>query len=188
MAFDTTILIKRIDKIKESFENGKFGDALVSSLNTGNGLMQQRIFQSNNDIEGNTFGTYVGSKRKARLQVSKNATQNKRNKAVSGQDLTPYQRKRALKGRQVSRKDLEFTGGLRRAIETKIENEHAAVIEFNNDEAAKIAKGQEAQIANIRAGRKGTTKGTGIKIFTLNESEKEEVIDQGRELIIQILK
>lgn len=188
MPFDTTILSGKIEKIKEAFENGRFGDALVSSLNTGNGLMQQRIFQANKDIEGNGFGGYIGKKSKARLLLSKNKTQNKRNKAVAGQNLTPYQRKRALKGRQISKKDLEFTGGLRRAIETKIENEHAAVIEFNNDFAALVAKGQEAQIANIRAGQKGKTSGLGIKIFTLDVSEKEKVVEQGRELITQILK
>lgn len=188
MPFDTKILPNKIDKIKENFENGRFGDVLVSSLNTGNALMQQRIFQANKDIQGNSFGGYIGKKRKARLQVSSNKTQNKRNKSVAGQELTPYQRKRALKGRQISHKDLEFTGGLRRAIETKIENEHAAVIEFNNDLAAIIAKGQEAQISNIRAGQKGTTSGIGAKIFTLDAAEKEKVIEQGRELINQILK
>jgi hypothetical protein len=55
-------------------------------------------------------------------------------------------------------------------------------------EAAKIAKGQEAQISNIRGGGKGTTKGKGVKIFSLNDSEKETVVEQGAELIKQILK
>lgn len=186
--FDTTILAKKIQGLKEAFENGRFGDALVGALNTGNGMMQQRIFTQNKDIEGNDFGVYIGKKRKVRLEVSKNRTQNKRNKAIAGQELTSYQRKRAKAGRQISKKDLEFSGGTRRAIETKIENDKAAVIEFNNDQAAKIAKGQETQITNIRNGRKGTTKGTGVKIFTLNKVEKETVVEQGAELIKQILK
>lgn len=190
MPFDLQILTKKIQGLKEAFENGKFGDALVGALNTGNGMMQQRIFQETKDVKGQSFGKYTGKKRKARvLPITKNRTQNKRNKAIAGQDLTAYERKRALKGRQILKKDLEFSGGLRRAIETQIEGEKAAVLEFNNDLAAKIAKGQEQQIENIRNGGSGTTKGTGAtKIFSLNDKEKETVVDQGSELIKQILK
>lgn len=186
--FDLSILKTKVEGLKEAYQDGRFGDALVGALNTGNGLMQQRVFTENQDVEGNSFGNYIGKKHKARFVPSTNKTQNKRNKAVFGQELTSYQIKRAKKGRQVLKKDLEFTGGLRRAIETQIENEKAAVLNFNNDEAAKIARGQEAQITNIRNGGKGTTKGTGVKIFTLNKSEKETVNEQGAELIKQILK
>lgn len=186
--FDTTILKKKIDGLKEAYETGVFGDALVGALNTGNGMMQQRIFTQNKDVEGNDFGVYIGKKRKVRLQASTNRTQNKRNKSIAGLELTSYQRKRAKAGRQIAKKDLEFSGGTRRAIEIRIENDKAAVLEFNNDEAAKIAKGQEAQISNIRKGGKGTTKGTGVKIFTLDQAEKETVNEQGAELIKQILK
>lgn len=188
MPFDLTILTKKIEGLKEAFNNGKFGDALVGALNTGNGLMQQRVFNQNQDIEGNGFGQYIGKKHKAKLLTSKNRTENKRLKALAGQDLTSYQRKRLKRGRQIAKKDLELEGGLRRAIETKIENEKAAVLEFNNDEAAKVARGQENQITNIRNTGKGTTKGKGIKIFGLNTSEKEQVVEQGAELIKQILK
>lgn len=188
MPFDLTILTSKIEGIKQAFENGSFADALVGALNTGSGLMQQRIFSDNEDAAGQSFGMYIGKKTKTKLVKSKNKTQNKRNKAIAGQDLTSYQRKRAKAGRQVTKKDLEFTGGLRRAIETQIENENAVLLEFNNDEAAKIARGQEKQIANIRNGAKGTTKGNRVKIFTLNESEKEKVVEQGRELINQIIK
>lgn len=186
--FDLNILKQKVEGLKEAYENGKFADALIGALNTGNGAMQQRVFTQNKDIEGNDFGVYIGKKRKVKLEVSKNRTQNKRNKAIAGLELTSYQRKRAKKGRQVAKKDLEFSGGLRRAIETQVENDKSAVLEFNNDQAAKIAKGQEAQITNIRNGGKGTTKGTGIKIFSLNQTEKETVIEQGAELIKQILK
>ena len=189
MSFDLTILKAKIEKIKAAYDSGKFGDALLSAVNTGNGLMQQRIFTTNQDIEGNSFGQYVGKKRKVRtLPKTKNRTQAKRNKAVEGQELTYWQRKRALKGRQITKKDLEFEGGLRRAIETKIQDEKSAVIEFNNDDAVKIAKGQEAQITNIRNGRPGTTKGNGIRIFTLDEKEREQVGEQGSELLKQILQ
>jgi hypothetical protein len=189
MAFDISIQQEKINKLKDAFEKGRFADALLAALNTGNGLMQQRIFQQTTDVEGNDFGAYIGKATKVkRIKISKNPLQNKRNKALIGQNLTPYQRKRASKGRQVLRKDLEFTGGLRRAIETIVENDKAVVLEFNNDQAALIAKGQEAQITNIRLGQKGITKGVGIKIFSLNQAEKQEVTEQGRELITQILK
>lgn len=188
MPFDLAILSKKIEGLKEAFNNGKFGDALVGALNTGNGLMQQRVFTQNVDVDGQGFGVYIGKKRKVRLQVSKNRTQNKRNKAIAGLELTSYQRKRAQKGRQIAKKDLELEGSLRRAIETVIENEKSAVLTFNNDTAAKIARGQENQITNIRNTGKGTTKGKGVKIFGLNTSEKEQVIEQGSELIKQILK
>lgn len=196
MPFDLTILTAKVQGIKEAFENGKFGDALFAALNTGNGLMQQRIFTQNQDVEGNSFGQYVGKKstQSTRSQVTalfltKRKTEKKRINESAAQSLTAYERKRVNKGRQIAKKDLEFTGGLRRAIETQIENEKSVVLEFNNDEAALIAKGQEQQITNIRNGQSGTTKGTGaVSIFKLNSDEKEKITEQGRELITQILK
>lgn len=189
MSFDTTILQGKIERIKEAFETGEFGDALVTALNTGNGLLQQRVFTENTDVQGNGFGNYVGKKTKARIQAYKDQTQNKRNKAIEGEFLTSYQRKRAQAGHQTNPKNLEFSGGLRRAIETKVEDEKTAALEFNNSQAAQIARGQEQQIANIRNGSKATTKGGGaIKIFGLNQGEKEKVVEQGSLLIKQILK
>jgi hypothetical protein len=185
MPFDLTILTKKIEGLKQAFENGRFADALVGALNTGNGLMQQRIFTRNQDIEGNSFGVYIGKKREVVI------TKNKRKRINDSrvQSLTTYEKKRVQAGRQIIHKDLEFTGGVRRAIETQIENEKSVVLEFNNDEAATIAHGQEQQITNIRNGGKGTVKGTGaIKIFKLNIDEKEKVVEQGHELILQILK
>lgn len=189
MSFDITILTDKVNKIKESFENGKFGDALVASLNQGNGMMQQRVFQENVDIKGQSFGEYIGVKHKAQLKVSANKTQNKRNKAIAGLELTAYQRKRALKGRQVIKKDLEFEGGLRRSPEVVIENEKSVTLQFNTDDSAKIAHGQEQQIENIRNGKPGTTKGSGAtKIFTFDDKEREQVNETGLELIKEILK
>ena len=80
-------------------------------------------------------------------------------------------------------------GSLRRSIETVVENEKAAIINFSNDESAAIAHGQEQQITNIRNGKPGITKGTGaIKIFNLDTKEREEVTEQGTILINEILK
>jgi hypothetical protein len=101
--------------------------------------------------------------------------------------LTSYQRKRLSKGRQVDKKDLEFTGELRRSIETRAD-EKSAVLEFSNDESALIARGQENQITNIRNSQSGSTKGDGIRIFNLSEDERTEIVEQGQELINQILK
>lgn len=188
MNFDITILTKKVEKLKQSFDSGKFADALVGAMNSGNGMMQNRIFGDNQDIKGNSFGVYVGKTHRAKLLKSKNRTQNKRLKAIAGLELTSYQRKRAKSGRQIAVKDLELTGGLRKSIETVIENEKSVILAFNNDQAAKIARGQENQITNIRAGKTGITKGNGIKIFTFNEKEKENVGDQGKKLILEILK
>ncbi len=199
MPFDIKILADKINKIKESYENGKFADALVSALNTGNGEMQQRIFQGNTDINGNGFGKYIGS-RKRKLQdrdvfralfSTTSKTDRKRIKANANADLTSYQRKRANKGRQVLKKDLEFTGRLREAIETQVaekEGDRIAVLNFSTNEVALIARGQENQITNIRNGAKGTTKGTGIKIFGFNQKEREEIDEQAIFLINEILK
>jgi hypothetical protein len=186
--FDTNILPEKIAKLKEKFENGNFADALIGAVNTGNGLMQQRIFALNEDILGQSFGPYVGKKTKTKLVLTGNKTQDKRNKAIAGLNLTPYQRKRAAAGRQILKKDLEFTGNLRRSMVTAVQDEKSAVIEFNNDEAALIAQGQEIQITNLRTGGKGTTRGVGVKIFRLNQSERETVVEQGLELIAQELR
>lgn len=196
MSFDITILTKRIEGIKQAFENGQFADALAGALNSGNGLMQQRIFTQNTDTKGQSFGQYVGKKSKQsdRSQVKSlfsttSKTDKKRIKASAGLELTAYQRKRALKGRQIIKKDLEFDGGLRRAIEIQVENKKSVVLEFNNTDAALIAHGQEQQIENIRNGKPGTTKGTGAtKIFILDDKEREQVNEQGLELINQILR
>src|SRR6478735_381307 len=64
MSFDLTILKKKVDGLKEAYENGNFADALIGALNTGNGLMQQRVFSQTEDIEGNSFGQYIGKKKK----------------------------------------------------------------------------------------------------------------------------
>lgn len=200
MPFDTEILQDKINRIKIAFENGQFADELVSAINAGNGLMQQRVFTENKDIAGNGFGQYIGKKKGRAAQdrdvfkalfSTTSKTDKKRIKANANEDLTSYQRKRANKGRQIAHKDLEFTGGLRRAIETQVgekDGNMAAVLNFSTIEIAKIAHGQENQITNIRAGLKGTTKGKGIKIFSFNTSEKEIINEHALDGIAKILK
>lgn len=198
VSFDVTILTKKVEGIKAAFENGSFADALVGAVVEGQQLLVSRSFDEHKDIQGNDFGVYIGTKGKqtdrnqVRALFGASKTDKKRIRANAGLELTSYQRKRANKGRQILKKDLQFMFGLRKSIETQQsvvnETEKSVVLEFNNDEAAKIARGQENQITNIRNGQKGTTKGNGIKIFRLNESEKEKVIEKGTELIKQILE
>lgn len=192
MPFDVTILVKKIQGIKEAFENGNFADALVGAMKTGQGIMSKRIFNQLEDTQGRDFGKYIGKKSKARLLKSKNKTQNKRNKAVAGQELTSYQRKRALSGRQIANKDLQLTNSLRKSIELQHsivkESNGIVSLEFTTDKAAAIARGQENQITNIRNGRPGTTKGDGVRIFRFTQEEKEKTTEQGSFLIKQILK
>lgn len=196
MAFDLQILQRQVDNIKNAVVNGRFGDALIGSLRTGEALMKIRIFgEENKDIEGNNFGGYVGIVHKPKhettkklLSITTSRTDIKRIKRASLVELTAWQRKRANKGRQVLRKDLSFTGSLESSIETQIEDERNAILQFNNDESALIAHGQEQQITNIRNGGKGTTKGSGaVKIFTFNTDELNQIREQGIELINKII-
>jgi hypothetical protein len=68
-----------------------------------------------------------------------------------------------------------------------VDSEIAVSLVFSTDEAAKIARGQENQVTNIREGAPGTTKGDGIRIFRLNEAEKKEVDEQVMDAIKLIL-
>ena len=195
MPFDFTNLEDRIAELRQKTGGAVLGDVLISALNTGNGLMQARVFRGNQDIEGNSFGDYIGAKKaltegqKAKLLSSTNSkTDLKRIKRNLEIELTSYQRKRVNKGRQIDHKDLEFSGGLRKAIEVQIESEKVGVLTFNNDDAALIARGQENQITNIRNGGKGYVQGDGTKIFALNENEKDQVIEQVHLLISEFIK
>lgn len=195
MPFDFSNIEDRIAELRGKTGGAVIGDILISALNTGNGLMQARVFRANQDVEGNSFGEYIGKKvnlteaQKAKLLSSTTSkTDLKRIKRNLSESLTSYQRKRVNKGRQILRKDLEFSGGLRKSIEIQIENEKAGILTFNTDESALIARGQENQITNIRNGLPGSSKGDGVKIFALTESEKSEVIDQVKILVNELLK
>ncbi len=193
MSFDTKILIDKVKLLKQKINEGAFADALVGGLNTGNALMQQRIFNRNVDIEGNGFGTYVGKQKyvtKGALAKSlKGATKTTRDRIrkSSLQKLTPYQRKRVNRGRQIIHKDLELEGELRRSIEIQKINERSVEVRFNFDKAALVARGQENQITNIRNGLPGTTKGDGVKIFAFNDDEIKQTNEQVSLLVKQIL-
>lgn len=187
---------KYLNGLLQIVESGEFADALVSAINTGNGLMQQRVFTHGQDVEGNSFGGYVGKKTtlgiesQRRLLSGARSTVQRNRIRRSNSPLTPYERKRVQAGRQIGYKDLEFNGELRRSIQVFIEDEKTVILAFNNSESALIARGQEQQIENIRQGRPGTTQGTGATlIFAFSDDEQREVVDQGVELIVnQVLK
>lgn len=194
MAFDTKILVDKVKKLKEVVIKGDFSDALIASLNTGNALMQNRIFGDNVDVKGQTFGGYVGVRRKSPrlvarlLRITTSRTDRVRIKRNAPLSLTYYQRKRVNKGRQIVRKDLELYGSLRRAIEVEIINERSAVVQFNDYHSAEIARGQENQITNLRNGQPGYTQGNGEKIFAFNENERDKSNEQVKLLISKIIK
>ncbi len=187
---------KYLQGLAEIVESGQFADALVSAINTGNGLLQQRVFTRGEDTLGQSFGKYVGRRvpigiaSRERLIAGANTRVKKNRAAKSIQTLTPYERKRTLAGRQIAYKDLEFNGELRRSIQVFVEDEKSVVLAFNNDESGLIARGQENQITNIRQGRPGTTNHPNpTPIFSFNDDEQNFVIDQGVTLIVdQILK
>lgn len=185
-----------LNKLKQAIDSGKLGDALVSAIDYGNGLMQQRIFTRGQDILGQSFGEYIGRRRslslgaqQALLIKAKTSVQ-KRRARLAVSPLTPYQRKRVAAGRQIGYKDLEFEGEVRRAIQRVIENERTVTLAFNNDHSGLVARGQEQQIQNIREGRPGTTRHPNpTPIFTFSDDEINEVIDQATTLIVdQVLK
>lgn len=194
MSFDTKILIDKVERFREKANAGVFSDVFFAALNTGNALMQRRIFNDNVDTEGNSFGPYVGKRKYvtkgalAKSLVGASKTTRARIKKSSLLQLTPYQRKRANRGRQVIRKDLELEGELRRSIEVQVIDEKSVAVQFNFDKAYLVARGQENQITNLRNGLPGYTIGNGIKIFAFNEEERKRTNEQVKLLLDQVFK
>lgn len=195
MPIDSKILLNKIKSLKANVLKINFSDVFVAALNTGNALMQQRIFNENKDTVGNSFGGYIGEKKflserqKNRLLGSTNSkTTLVRIKRNLNEQLTPYQRKRVNRGRQIVRKDLELEGDLRRSIEIQVINNRSAALMFNNDKAVLVAKGQENQITNIRETGHGSVYGDGVKIFALNETEREQTLNQVRLIVSGLIK
>jgi hypothetical protein len=151
--------IARLSLIKANIAAGVFSDALVTGLNAGMALMKRRIFNQSLDARGETLGPYYSEQ---------------------------YARDRRRDGRQTSKKDLENTGSLRRAIEVVTVENTKAEIRIVDLESADIARWQEQQIANLRAGRLANdASGLKVPIFELNETELEVVRTTTRDLIRQ---
>ena len=152
-------LLVRLKLIRANIAAGFFSDALVAGLNAGMGLMKRRIFNQSLDAKGESLAQYVSK---------------------------GYKRKRELHGRQVSVKDLEFDGTLRRAIEVVTVNNTKAQIRITSPEMADIALYQEMQIYNIRTGAPPNQVATGkAPIFQLSDDERDVVKTTTRELLNQ---
>ena len=130
-------LLVRLKLIRANIAAGVFSDALAAGLNAGMGLMKRRIFNQSLAADGSTLGGY---------------------------ESEDYSRKRQRSGRQVGRKDLEFDGTLRRAIEVVTVNNTKAQIRITNPDSADIAFYQEQQIYNLRNGLPANSE-SGGKVF-----------------------
>ncbi len=198
--------IDKLESIKASLGGASglppipdFSDAMLSAMNTGMGLMKQRIFTKGMDAEGIPLGRYVGNKsgvtkRKLSIESSDALTENRRkpsrkrlNKFVKdnpGVHLTEYEKFRASRGRQIEYKDLEVDGTLRRSIEIVKDSDGNVVIAITNNESSIIAHAQESQIARIRNGQGSAP----VPIFILSAAEYEQVKAEGNILILQAIK
>ena len=204
-------LIEKIEAIKAQLGSGgvppqipTIGDAMFSAINAGMGQMKFRIFNEGRDANNESLGDYVGPKTKLTkgrsadtkysifgpsVMVDKAGEKERKkrkknfNAAIKenpdGQ-YTEYEKYRIGKGRQVEYKDLEVEGALRRSIET-VEADGKVVVAITNQETAKIAGYQEAQIGKIRGGEP-------VKIFVFSKEEFEFVKAEGNAGITQILK
>lgn len=167
--------------------------ALVVGMNAGLGQMKNRIFNQRQDAAGASLGKYTGKKGKVTGRYRLNSEdpgdasvkklakkQNKRLMEYSGEDLTPYEKKRVKHGRQIAEKDLEFDGDLRRAmvLGSPAPREVNAII--NNARQSQVAGYQEQQIARIRG------QSAPVVIFSPSEDEKQTVRDNTSAALKQI--
>jgi hypothetical protein len=159
--------------------------ALTQGVNEARVAMIFRIFNKGLDAEGTTLGKYVGKKfgvssrrfkggsepvgdSTVKKKLKEEEKKFKKSAEKTGQtEFTEYEKKRLAAGRQISYKDLEFHGSLRRAIITAVNDFRTVSCVINNTEEAKIATYQEEQIGRIRGS------GADAKIFTLSTDERD---------------
>lgn len=156
---NTKDVLARLKLIRATIAGGAFSDALVAGLNAGMGLMKRRIFNQSLDANGVTLGPYFSEQ---------------------------YERDRVREGRQITRKDLEMTGTLRRAIEIVTVNNLKAEMRITNADRAEVARKQEVQIYNLRNNLDyDANTGESAPIFELSADELEIVQSTTRELLAQ---
>jgi hypothetical protein len=149
----------RLALIRATIASGVFSDVLVAGLNAGMAIMKRRIFNQSLAADGTDLGPYFSE---------------------------DWARARRLEGRQVARKDLEFQGTLRRAIEVVSVNNTRAEIRITDDASADIARFQEVQIFNLRNNLPANQDTGGkVPIFELNELELEIVTSTTKTLLEQ---
>ncbi len=156
---NTKEILARLALIRATIASGAFQDALVAGLNAGMGVMKLRIFNQSLDALGNPLGPYYSE---------------------------THIRDRVREGRQVARKDLEFKGSLRRAIEVVAVNNLKAEVRITNPTDADKARKQEVQIFNLKNNLPYNAEGAGkVPIFEFSEEEVDIVVTTTRELLQQ---
>lgn len=180
-------IIERLERLKISVGAAgsvppipDFSDAMFSAINSGMGLMKQRIFNKGLDADGNSLGKYVGNKSK--VTARKFGGNKKFRKNLGGEgELTEYEKFRVAHGRQVEYKDLQVTGSLFNSINTVKDESGRVVIAIVNPEMALIAGYQEEQIGKIR--------GSGVaRIFSLSEDEFNHIKSEGNAGIKHVIQ
>ncbi len=132
-----------MDKIKERLRKI---DPTVAAASFAQKELGLRIFTKGRATEGDMIGRYKKGKDGKRSY---------------------YMKKRLTAGRQVSYKDLEFTGDLRKSITFgstgKTQTEWKSAVFFDNDKSPLIAEGQEKQ--------------TGKSIFEYSDKEIDAIYE-----------
>lgn len=137
----------RLALLRAQIAAGVFSDVLVAGLNAAMAVMKRRIFNQSLAADGTDLGPYFSEQ---------------------------YARDRRREGRQTAKKDLEFHGTLRRAIEVVTVNNTKAEIRITDDKSADIARFQEQQIFNLRNDLPANQESGGkVPIFELNDQEAE---------------
>lgn len=156
---NTQELLAKLALVRAQLAAGAFSDALVAGLNAGMGAMKRRIFNQSLDANGQSLGPYISA---------------------------PYKRKRSKAGRQIARKDEEFHGTLRRAIEVVTVSNVKVEMRFTDDRSADIGRWQEQQVYNIRTGKDANEASGGrVPIFELSPAEARIVQTTTRALLAQ---
>lgn len=152
-------LMARLALIRATIASGVFSDVLVAGLNAGMGIMKRRIFNQSLAADGTDLGPYYSEQ---------------------------YARDRRREGRQTSKKDLEFQGTLRRAIEVVSVNNVKAEIRIVDDTEADIARFQEMQVYNLRNNLPANQDSGGkVPIFELDPTELDIVKTTTKTLLEQ---
>ena len=158
---NTKEVLARLIYIRALIASGVFSDVLVAGLNAAMGAMKRRIFNQSLDALGNSLGPYFSEQ---------------------------YARDRRREGRQTARKDLEFSGTLRRSIEVVAVENNRAEIRITNPEEVDIARKQEQMIFNLLNNLPFDAYGSGkVPIFELSDLEAEIARTTTRELLAEKL-
>jgi hypothetical protein len=156
---NTKEVLARLALIRATIASGDFQDAMVAGLNAGMAAMKLRIFNQSLDALGNSLGPYYSEQ---------------------------YARDRRREGRQTARKDLEFTGSLRRSIEVVAVNNLKAEVRITNAVDADKARKQEVQIFNLKNDLPyDAASGQKVPIFEFSVDEVDIVETTTRSLLLQ---